>query len=113
MLALLFFFAILYFLLPLRLFYMKKMRTEGVMVLIFSCFPVFYYYVTATKAEELGFMVGGEAIVIILALTSLAFRPKSFFVLAYLVNSTIFTLIFMAPMMQYYHETMKYFRPEG
>jgi hypothetical protein len=109
MLALLFFFAILYYLLPLRLFYLKKMRTEGVMVLIFSCFPVFYYYVTQTKAEALGLMVMVEAVIIILSLISLAYQPKTFYSVAYLLNSTLFTVIFFAPMMQYYHETLKYF----
>jgi hypothetical protein len=110
MLALLFFFAIIYFLVPLRFFYIKKMKTEGIMVLIFSCFPAFYFYATQTKGEELGLMVGAEVIVIVLALLSLTFRPKIVFFIAYLVNSAIFTAIFMAPMIQYYHETMKYFR---
>lgn len=110
MLALLSFFAIIYFLLPLRLYYIKKMRTEGVMVLIFSCFPVFYYYVAETKAEVIGFMVGIEVIIIVLALTSLAYLPKILYSVAYLLNSAMFLMVFMTPLIQSYHDTMKYFR---
>ncbi len=113
MLALLFFFAILYFLLPLRMFFMKSLRVEATLVLIFSSFPVIYYYVTVDKGSQVGALFGAEAVVIALALLSFASYQRFFFLCAYFLNITIFLVLFLPDMVKHYHETMKYFRGHG
>lgn len=110
MIALLGFFAIIYFLVPLRLFFMKKMKVEAAIVLILGFFPVLYYYVYVEKGQNVAALIGAESIVLILALFSLTeVFYRFFFLMAYLVNIAIFLVLFQPELEKNYTETVKYF----
>ena len=109
MVALLAFFAVIYFLLPLRLFYMKKMRVEAGLVLILSCIPALWYYVTIDKGPEVGLLIIAEIFEIILALLCFTPSAKVIFPFAYMLNVAIFTALFMPQLTQLYHDTTRFF----